>query len=119
MGFEDSKKTNLLSEELISVIFSGKIGRKGEFLSFFKICFSEFSGSKFPPKFTPKVVGDAEKLGESGARFGKIPDGEARARFLSACKLLVEIGESRFFELEYFSIRSELEHEVNFFEVPE
>jgi len=79
LGFEDSKKTNL--EELISVIFSGKIVRQDEFLSFLKICFSEFSGSKFPPKFTPKVVGDAEKLGESDARFGKIPDGEARARF--------------------------------------
>ena len=64
-------------------------------------------------------MGDAEKFGESDARFGKIPDGEARARFWSACKLLVEIGESRVFEVEYFSIRSELEHEVNFFEVPD
>ena len=93
--------------------------RKGEFLSFLKICFSEFSGSEFPPKFNPKLVEFAEKLGESDARFGKIPDEEARARFGSACKLLVKIGESRYFEVEYFNIRSELEHEINYFEVPE
>jgi len=77
LGFEDSKFSNLRIVELIS----GIICRIVKFSSFFKICFLDRSGSKLPPKIIPDILGDAEKLGESDARFRKIPEEEARAQF--------------------------------------
>jgi len=47
----------------------------------FQILFFRVSGTEIFTKFFWKIVESAEKLGESDASLGKIPGGEARARF--------------------------------------
>jgi len=104
-------KIQLFKVELISELLA-------EFVDFLKTWFFNISVPNFSPKFFLKIVGSAEKLGESDACFGKIPGGEARARFWFAANFSEESGEDRFFELDFLNIQGEIFNEINFFEMP-